>query len=67
MFRDPLTATFEHATGSIAIEVPNVPYQRNWRTNIIGNLFTEKVVANVLIVPIYEDDHNLDETGKPIQ
>lgn len=37
------------------IPVPNVPLQRNYRTNIVGNLLTTGAVFNVEISPIYEE------------
>ena len=41
-------------------EVPNVPYQRNFRTIIIGNIFAVDGVFNVIIVPEYETpDYNV--------
>ncbi|MBQ7941420.1 MAG: hypothetical protein IJ328_03305, partial [Muribaculaceae bacterium] len=38
------------------IPVANVPMQRNYRTNIVGNLLTSGAVFNVVINPIYVDD-----------
>lgn len=38
------------------IEVSNVPVQRNYRTNIIGSLFTTNATFNVVIDPIFEND-----------
>ncbi len=34
----------------------NVPVQRNYRTNIVGNLLTSQVQFNITIDPNYEDD-----------
>lgn len=39
-------------------EVPNVPVQRNWRTNIIGDILNESVTFNVVIDPTFDKDHN---------
>ena len=36
----------------------NVPVQRNYRTNIIGNLLTSQVQFNITIDPIYEGEYN---------
>jgi hypothetical protein len=36
----------------------NVPVQRNWRTNIIGKIFSSNVTFNISIDPIYEGDYN---------
>ncbi|MBQ7942103.1 MAG: hypothetical protein IJ328_06840, partial [Muribaculaceae bacterium] len=42
------------------IPVANVPMQRNYRTNIVGNLLTSGAVFNVVINPIYnEPDNNI--------
>ena len=40
--------------------VPSAPVQANWRTNIVGNLFTDQVIFNVEIKPAFEDDENID-------
>ena len=39
--------------------VGSVPVQRNYRTNIFGQLMTSDVDFNVIIVPDYEDAYNL--------
>ena len=39
--------------------VGSVPVQRNYRTNIYGQLMTSDVDFNVIIVPDYEDAYNL--------
>ena len=36
----------------------NVPVQRNYRTNIVGNLLTSQVQFNITLNPIYDDDNN---------
>ena len=38
----------------------NVPVQRNWRTNILGKLLTGDITFNIVIDPVYEDDHNVN-------
>ncbi|MBQ7941036.1 MAG: hypothetical protein IJ328_01340, partial [Muribaculaceae bacterium] len=44
------------------IPVANVPMQRNYRTNIVGNLLTSGAVFNVVINPIYnEPDYNVTQ------
>lgn len=35
-------------------EVTNVPVRRNYRTQIVGNVFTDEGTFNVTIVPTYE-------------
>lgn len=39
----------------------SVPVQRNWRTNIIGELLTEEMTFNITIDPIYAGDYNYPE------
>lgn len=39
-------------------EVPNVTVQRNWRTNIIGDILNDNVTFNVVIDPKFDNDHN---------
>jgi hypothetical protein len=34
-----------------------VPIQRNWRTNILGQILTGGISFNIKVDPIYEDDH----------
>ena len=49
---------FDGATSTDALyetPVPNVPYQRNYRTNIIGNVFAVDGIFNIVIEPAYED------------
>lgn len=41
---DPTAADFEEIE---VVNLKNVPAQRNWRTNIVGNLLTEQTVFNV--------------------
>lgn len=44
-------------TTDVTIGIPNVPVQRNYRTNIIGNILTEQVVFNIVIQPdFYKPD-----------
>ena len=40
--------------------VPAVPLQGNWRTNILGNLFTSDVEFNIVVDPIFTDDNDID-------
>ena len=39
-------------------EIPNVPVQRNWRTNIIGDIMNETVTFNIVVDPKFDNDHN---------
>lgn len=40
------------------INVPNVPIQRNYRTNILGQILTTEGDFTIKVVPIYDGDHN---------
>lgn len=53
-----LTAQFAYNSKTVDIEVPNVPYQRNFRTNIIGNFFTGEATIEIKIdEAFYRPDH----------
>ncbi|MBQ9556060.1 MAG: hypothetical protein IJV05_07535 [Muribaculaceae bacterium] len=48
------------------ITVPNVPVEKNHRTNIVGNLFTEDVNFLVIIDERFDQpDYNVDIYGRP--
>ena len=38
----------------------NVPVQRNYRTNIVGNLLTSQTQFNITLNPIYDDENNIE-------
>lgn len=64
-FDEDVTGVFyygeENNLNNVSLSVPNVPYQRNYRTNIIVNkLFTGDAQFSVEIVPTYgpNDDQN---------
>ena len=38
----------------------SVPVQRNWRTNIIGKILTGDITFNIVIDPVYDNDHNVE-------
>lgn len=46
-----VTGTFYYNNDNIVISVPNVPFRRNYRTNIIGRFFSGDVQFNVEIKP----------------
>ena len=50
--------TANDATPINTFDVPNVPVQRNWRTNIIGDILNENVTFNVVIDPKFDTDEN---------
>ena len=43
-------------------EVANVPYQRNYRTNILGNIFSVTGTFNITVDPIYFGDYDYRNT-----
>lgn len=50
---------FDNTDASInKFEIPNVPVQRNWRTNIIGDILNSNVTFNIIIDPKFDNDHN---------
>ena len=44
-----VTATFAYNGEDVQVAVPNVPYQRNFRTNIIGSFFTDEVTFTIIV------------------
>ncbi len=65
---EDLDLTFHPKSGldiSINEGLQNVPVQRNWRTNIIGQLLTGNVKFSIKIVPAYDGDHNYNPEAKP--
>ncbi len=44
----------------VTCTVKNVPFARNYRTNIYGSLLTVPAVYNIIIVPNYTDEYNAD-------
>jgi hypothetical protein len=53
-----MTATFNYNNDKVVVSVPNLPYQRNWRTNVFGSLFTVDAVFNIEVAPVFPNDHN---------
>lgn len=48
------------------LTVDNVPVQKNHRTNILGNLFTDDVNFNIIIDERFDQpDNNVDINGRP--
>jgi len=48
---------FDEAGTSInTFEIPNIPVQRNWRTNIIGDILSSNVTFNIVIDPDFDKD-----------
>lgn len=45
------------------LTVTNAPLQRNWRTNIVGDILTGEGTFNIVIDPIYDGDYNYEMDG----
>ena len=59
-------ASFTVYTDKVAVNtysVPNLPIQRNWRTNIIGSIMSD-AEFNIVIDPIFFGDHNYPDTNE---
>lgn len=52
-----VTGTFYYNNDNIVISVPNVPFRRNYRTNIIGRFFSGDVQFNVVIKPMHDGEY----------
>lgn len=50
---DNIHAVFTYNNQDLEINVPNVPFKRNYKTNILGALFTDEAKFNVVVVPDY--------------
>ena len=57
---DNIHATFSYNGYNLVVDVPNVPYRRNYKTNILGNIFTSHAQFNVVIMPDYTDTYVRD-------
>ena len=56
-----LTVKDENGAEVNTVTVANCPVQRNYRTNIFGDLFTLQGKFNITIDPIYAGEYNLPE------
>lgn len=56
---EDVTGMFYHSKkiDGVEIVVPNVPYERNHRTNIIGNFFTENVKVEIIVKEAFDGEH----------
>lgn len=54
-FYGSIEATFNYNGKDLIVSVPSVPYARNYKTNIIGTLFTGPAKFNVVVVPGFVD------------
>ena len=55
-----LTGTFHYNGDEVVVDVPNVPFRRNYRTNIYGSLFTDNTVFQIEIKPVPFDHADLN-------
>lgn len=51
-----VTATLTVEGKDVSLKVPNIPTQRNFRTNIIGDLLTNSAEFNVVVNPEFDGD-----------
>lgn len=62
-----LEFTFHPISGNdIVFGLNNVPVQRNWRTNIIGQILTGDIQFNITIDPAYDGEYN-NGTAVPVE
>lgn len=56
-----VSATFTYNGKNVQVDVPNVPFQRNFRTNIVGDFFTGNVTFNIIVEEdFYTPDNTVD-------
>ncbi len=55
---------FETESNQITLNVPTVSVQRNYRTNILGQILTGNVTFDVYIDAEFDGNHNIDITPK---
>ena len=51
-----IEATFHYNGCDLDVSIPSVPYRRNYRTNILGTIFTGPAKFNVEVVPGFAGD-----------
>lgn len=62
-----ITADFEvEGIGTVHHEVNAVPLERNYRTNIVGDLFTTDAKLQIVIDPAFEEPDHIVGIGTPI-
>lgn len=57
-----LTMNFNYNNKDLDIDVPSVPYARNYKTNIVGNFFTDDAEFEVVIAPMFEEEDEIYNT-----
>ena len=53
-----VVATFSTSIGSVSHDVKEVPLTKNYRTNIVGDLFTNDAQLIIKVLPGFEGDNN---------
>ena len=55
------TLTLYDASDAVVATVPvsQVPLQRNWRTNVVGDLISAPAALNIVVDPAFENDKNI--------
>lgn len=62
-----VTAYFEvTGIGTVHHDLTSVPVQRNYRTNIVGDLFTTDAKLEIIIDPAFEEPDHIVGIGTPI-
>lgn len=64
--KEVVDVTINYDGGVQSRTFANVPVQRNWRTNIYGNLLTSENDFNVEIVPGFDDNHDYEADPKQV-
>lgn len=49
------TFTFKTDVNNVTLSVPNLPVQRNYRTNVLGTFLVDYVDFNIVVDPIYNE------------
>ena len=57
-----LAMNFNYNNVDLDIDVPSVPYARNYKTNIVGNFFTDDAEFEVVIAPMFEKEDEIYNT-----
>ena len=50
-----VTATFAYNGDEVEVAVDNVPFRRNYRTNIVGSFFTDNVTFTIVVDPAFDE------------
>lgn len=63
-----VSATFAYNGETVQLDVPNVPFQRNYRTNIVGSFFTDEVTFTIIVdEEFYQPDYVVVYTAAELQ